>query len=554
MPTSPKIETEASGDQSSPPARGRARPIFAIFEGGGAKGVAHVGALQAAQDNGLEIVGVAGASAGALVAVMVAIGLEAGDIMSADDRDDHILARLGTTPTALLGLSEWAAFERLLRHGRRAAYTGAAVGAMLNFLLAPRIMLTVARGVRRLGHFSSDTIRIFINQVIRDRLTVIAREAGLDWDVPDQVTFADLARGWPTVIPLKIVATDVDRGRLEIFEAGVTPQVVVAEAAAASIAIPLLFRPAAIPSFRPGRFADGELVANLPVWTFAEEKLGYEREHPGDPPVPIVGFDLGIAAATGEDQIDVRGGVIAYAQALASAALQGSQATASRFLDDVSIVPVDATLGLLDFEASWEAYRDAREAGRRSAARHFRFMLSVKPDRVRRELSSIRDSALRAIDEQRRRRGALAVRQLRVGLIRPYGQASLRVVESLGMDADADDRLILDRRGPGAAEAFRSRGLRVLRLDDPVRDVSFMTKYERALLRPTVAAALYIPIFADPEAWALDEAERPEPAGILTLDSDTPLAADFQDDDLVSLLVTMSAVLYEAVGSEVNIG
>ena len=40
------------------------RPIFAIFEGGGAKGIAHVGAYAAADEMGLEFVGVAGASAG----------------------------------------------------------------------------------------------------------------------------------------------------------------------------------------------------------------------------------------------------------------------------------------------------------------------------------------------------------------------------------------------------------------------------------------------------------------------------------------------------------
>lgn len=543
--------TKTPLDRGDPPSP--KRPIFAIFEGGGAKGVAHVGALRAAEDNGLEIVGVAGASAGALVAVMVAIGLEADDIMSATDPDDHILERFGTTPTALLGLSEWAGFRRLLRHGRGAAYTGAALGLILNFLLAPRIMLALVRDVRRLGHFSSDTIRVFVNQVIRDRLTTIRDEAGLDWDIPAQPTFADLARGWPTVIPLKIVATDVDRGRLEIFEAGTTPNVVVAEAAAASIVIPLVFRPAAMPSFRPGRFADGGLVANLPVWTFSEEKLAYEREHAGVAPVPVVGFDLevspGPAGAEADDGGDGGdGGVIAYAGRLASAALQGSQATASRFLDDVSIVPVDATLGLLDFAASWEAYRDAREAGRRSADRHLRFMLGVKPDRVRAELSAIRDAALSSINDRRRRRGEPAVDQLRIGLVRPYGQRSLRVVESFGMEADADDRLILDRRGSGAAEAFRSRGLRVVRMNGDGDAPAFMTKYERALVRRGVAAALHIPIFADPHAWALDEADRPGPSGVLTLDSDAALAAGFEDDDLAGMLVTMSAILYEAVG------
>jgi predicted acylesterase/phospholipase RssA len=43
------------------------RPMFAIFEGGGARGVAHVGAMDAIAANYLEIIGVGGTSAGALV-------------------------------------------------------------------------------------------------------------------------------------------------------------------------------------------------------------------------------------------------------------------------------------------------------------------------------------------------------------------------------------------------------------------------------------------------------------------------------------------------------
>src|SRR5690242_2331010 len=82
------------------------RPVFAVFEGGGAKGIAHVGALQALQDNKFEVIGVAGTSAGALVAVLAAIGLEASDIMSATDRDANILTRMGSSPTKLLGERE----------------------------------------------------------------------------------------------------------------------------------------------------------------------------------------------------------------------------------------------------------------------------------------------------------------------------------------------------------------------------------------------------------------------------------------------------------------
>lgn len=370
-------------------------------------------------------------------------------------------------------------------------------------------------------------------------------------DIPDQVTFGTLGQGWPTVIPLKIVVTDVDQGSVEVFDSDSTPKVVVAEAVAASIAIPLVFRPAQIPSFRSGRFADGGLVANFPVWTVAEEKLAYEREHYTDAPVPIVGFSLRGEADQPPPQTR-----LAYLEQLGSAALQGSQGAAARFLDDVAVMPLETTLTLLDFDKGWAAYRDAHEAGRASADRHLRFKLEVKPDRIRQELGAVRDQALALINAQRRGRGEVDVEQMRVNLITPWGQRSLRVVESLHMEADADDRLLLDRRGRGAAETFRDRGLRVFRLGSEFerRELEFMTKHERALVRGSVQAVVCVPIFADPTAWGLDESERPAPAGVLAMDSDAPLADDFRGDDVQNMLVDQSAVLYGALSLEIDNG
>lgn len=526
-----------------------ARPIFAIFEGGGAKGIAHVGALKAVEDNRLEIVGVAGTSAGALIATLVAIGLEADDIMAAESAGANILSRYATSPVALLSRKDWRRFQRLLRHGRRTLITGGIVGPIANFLLAPRVMTSVAVAAWRRGHFSTANIATFVNQVIRDRLVEIRERSGLEREIPDTITFGVLGDDWPTVLPLKIVATDVDRGSLEVFDAIDTPDVVVAEAVAASIAIPVVFRPALIPSFRPGRFADGGLVANLPIWAVAEDKLAYERKHFDGSPVPIVGFRL-----SAERDGTARDTLLGYVRKLGSAALQGSQGAATRFLDDVAIVPLTTTLTLLELDKGWETYRKAREAGRASADRHLRFTLEVKPDRIRTELSAVRDQALAIVNRLRTARGDDEVGQMRVNLITPFGRHSLRVVESVHMDADADDRLLLDRRGRGAAEAFREKGLRVFQLGPEFerRDREFMTKHEAALVRASVRATVCVPIFADPTAWGLDELERPIPAGVLTVDSDHPLADDFQDHDVQSMLVDQSAVLYGALSLEIG--
>lgn len=530
------------------------RPIFAIFEGGGAKGVAHIGALQAIQDNRLDIIGAAGTSAGALIAVMAAIGLEAGDIMSADDVNANILTRNGESPVSLLGAKAWKQFERLQTQALRVLFPSALAGGVAAFLAAPRATVTAVRLFRRLGHFSADPIAAFIDRVIRARLELIRQEAVLDREIPERITFGVLADNWPTVVPLKIVVTDVDNGTLVILDAQRTPDVIVAEAVAASISIPLVFKPATIPSFRSGRFADGGLVSNLPIWGFSEEKLGYERQHFGQSPVPIVGFTL--AAPEEDGNTKKPGGFLPYLRRLIYAALQGSQGAANSFLDDVILVKLETPLGMLEFDSTWDTYRDAREAGRASADERLRYTLEVKPDRVRRELEKLRDDTLRMINERRRVARKGAVDQLRINLIRPFGAHSLRVMESLNMQADADDRLVLDRRGRGAAEAFRDRGLRVFRLGSAYEDRGreFMTKYERALVRDTVRAVICVPIFQDLNVWDSDEAQRPEPSGILAIDSDEPLAAEFKDPDLMNMLVAQSAILYAAVSTELENG
>lgn len=541
-------------DTDSEPPNVAKRPIYAVFEGGGAKGTAHIGALQAVEDNGLDIIGVAGTSAGALIAVLAAVGLESSDIMSATDPTDNLLARSQKSPVDLLGKSGWKRLQQLLRGGPKLAKWIAFCGGILSFPFAPRSIWTAIAVYRRLGHFTTSEIQEFINLVIRDRLKRINEEAGLGWEVPEIIRFRDLALEWPTVVPLKIIVTDVDRGRLEILDAESAPDVVVAEAVAASISIPLAFEPAAIPSFREGRFADGGLVSNLPIWAFSEEKLCYEREHFLRPPVPIVGFSLRGTSEDSEEQRD--NGFASYVMRLVSAALQGSQETAHRFLDDVLIVPLRTDLKFLDFDVKWETFRDAREQGRKSADRNLRFALAIKPDRIRTELVSLRDAVLEVINKRRRKFHKAKISQLRVNLIRPFGLRSLRVMESLNMETDADDRLLLDRRGSVAAEAFRSRGLRVFWLKQGFEDQTneFMTKYERAMVRTTVRSVACVPIFEDLDAWDLDEPDRPEPSGVLAVDSDKALASYFDNHEIRDMLVKQSAVLYEAVSAEMDDG
>jgi predicted acylesterase/phospholipase RssA len=522
------------------------RPIFAIFEGGGAKGISHIGALRAIEENGLTVIGVGGTSAGALVATLAAIGLEADDIMSATDKGANLLARAGLTPPELLGLKDWQELERLRRHGKLTVKVFFLAGVVGAFLFGPRTTSGLVRILRNRGHLRTDEIRDFINETVRKRLVFIREEAGLAVEVPERVRFRDLNDELlPTVVPLKIVVTDVDGGDLVIFDRHATPDVEVGEAVAASIAIPLVFYPAKIPSFRAdGEFADGGLVANLPTWIFSEEKLAYEREHYSAPPVPIIGFTLRESAKAAPKR-----DIASHLVALAQTALESSQGVSQKFLEDLVVVRLKAPLTLLEFDAPWTKLRDCYEAGRTSADEQLRLALQAKPDRVKAELERTHQDVLDHMNKGRATAGLPGVRHLRANLAQPFGDLSLRITHGFNMADDADDRLLLDHRGRGAAQAFRERDMVVIKIggvdDDP--DHEFMTKYERALVRGSVKSLMAAPIFEDPDAWSLPPTQRPPPAGVLSLDSDEDLDFDLKDNDLYGLLAKQSAVFFAAL-------
>jgi len=81
--------------------------VYAVFQGGGAKGITHIGGLSAVNERGLFIVGAAGASAGAIIAALVAVGYGGDELFDAPARTDLLHSKYGKVPTQLLGEGEW---------------------------------------------------------------------------------------------------------------------------------------------------------------------------------------------------------------------------------------------------------------------------------------------------------------------------------------------------------------------------------------------------------------------------------------------------------------
>lgn len=200
--------------------------IIGVFKGGGAKGALYAGACEAVRDRGLTFSQVAGSSAGAITAAMLACG---------------------ATP----------------RHLREFEATG-------------RSLLAIPPGVRAAlnlhnsgGVLSFEDLRKWLTECLTSLF-----EVELDGHPASDAgpTFAELEAAGG--IPLYIACADLNWRAPVVFSASLTPDLPVALAAAASSAIPMMFETPrlSLPEAEGGiPVIDGGVMANLPLFVFADQ-------------------------------------------------------------------------------------------------------------------------------------------------------------------------------------------------------------------------------------------------------------------------------------------
>ena len=228
--------------------------VHGVFEGGGATGLLYVGALEGVLKRGLWFSAVAGSSAGAITAAMVAAGMQPEEMRAAMSGGLEAMA----LPTTWNGL-------------RR-----------------------VGRGT---GFLDQQGVRTWLRDVLRER----CQRAGVALG-GNSPTFAELFE--MTEIDLYVVAVDLRAGHVMVFSPTLTPECVVADAVTASSTIPVAFEPSVFATSgedgQGGRgevsvrlVADGGIAANFPVFVFHD--AGF-REYAGlgrrPEETPVVGFIL----------------------------------------------------------------------------------------------------------------------------------------------------------------------------------------------------------------------------------------------------------------------
>ncbi|BAF59170.1 predicted esterase [Pelotomaculum thermopropionicum SI] len=219
----------------------------AIFEGGGVKAFGMLGALYEAERRGYTWVNVAGTSAGAIIASLVAAGYTAGKIKELvwelDFRQFKDKGWLGRIPYIGPALSLW--FENGL-------YEGGFLAGWLREKLA-------ARGVHT---FKDLVLKEFENDPrCRYRLTVIA---------------TDVSQRKLLKLPHDIKNYNIKPDDLEVYKA-----------VRMSASLPFFYKPYKLMFFSPEKqksysyIIDGGVLSNFPVWLFDGD---------GVPPWPTFGF------------------------------------------------------------------------------------------------------------------------------------------------------------------------------------------------------------------------------------------------------------------------
>lgn len=196
----------------------------AVFQGGGCKAIAYIGAYEYAYSRGVFFTELAGTSAGAIIAAFIAAG---------------------ATPDQLIDLVKKTNFTDFVT---KSIAPSLIEKIILNKLGVKSKGLSLHRNVtNNLGLYSLDVLENFIEE----QLQCFTKKQ-------HEIRFIDL-------IPnLHVVSVDLYTHTIKVWSKDKTPMERVAKAVCASCALPLFFIPI------DGRYIDGGVLCNLPNFIFAD--------------------------------------------------------------------------------------------------------------------------------------------------------------------------------------------------------------------------------------------------------------------------------------------
>ena len=504
---------------------------FGVFEGGGVRGYAHVGALKACEDRNIDLCGVAGTSIGAIVAALVAVGYESrelyaigedgseGGLFAVDVVKEFFEAREFKRLDRLLkAIGFLKSMGRVVKNSSDSMPGGKVVAQAfgqiwsfnrrlwtrrLTFATATAPLPSMAAGLFAVPHWpllnsawtksgvlDGTRFATWLNTRLAEKLGLPANAC---------VTFDDIE------MPLVFIAANLSQGRMTTFERATHGGTSVAEAAIASAAYPLVFKPRRL---NDEIYVDGGLVSNFPAWALDNARAIRETT------VPTFGFrvvDAPVEAKIWPAQGDPD--IIGVVRRIVTTAAFGRGDLESRRIDDLHPIQVETPIKATDFSRIAQERASLYEQGRQRL--HAYFASELGP----RDPAEMEEKLRRVFDIVRDVTGALG--PIRAYLIRPVDAVFARVVYSALLPGDADDALVLRLASASQTLCLARREPVLMRSPRPeaAQRRSPATKYLHALRPNRVTHVYCIPMFEDWAEWSkIDPQARAQPVAALCLD------------------------------------
>lgn len=498
--------------------------VFVAFAGGGAKALIHIGALRALEHRNVDFRGVAGTSAGALVATLKAAGFTADQLVNADSKRTLISYLEVIDPkirraTDLFGPGGWIKIRSLRFSVKNLLLSASIVGAvavLVPFMAgwqATRlhwvIGIAIVVSLSALGFLSVKSVLGGLADLerLKSALGVLLQQKVFPDEPGRIVRMRDFGiDGRPT---LKIVSANLSRGRLHLFSPDKTPDVAVTDAVAASVCLPVIF----VPQILDGDLhMDGGIVSNLPAWPFDEE-----REL--DPEATTIAVEI----ASRSERAELSR--YSWVRAFIRTGLFGSGELNLRVSGQAERLNLESSLDLLDFDLTIdEAIEEVRNAEKAASVRLDK-RLFRRPAIYRDACAVVQalvDDVLETLDlaSPMATRVAIAVPD------RDY-RRSLRLSYSIGYDGSADEGMLIPIQGSvsGAAWVERVSRFEVAPLVPELNFPGLANRRRRNLVPSALQWILCVPIF-DPATNT--------PRLVVQIDGDEVLASTDEVADAIT--------------------
>lgn len=473
---------------------------YAILDGGGVKGAALAGCLKAAEEQGIEFEGFGGSSAGALIATLAAVGFSA----------DELRAILNET-----------SFKVFLDDGGIAlARLQAIPGRIRNPFSFWSDYKFIRKAMASLGLYPGLPLRQFLLKKIGEKVPALHNNT----DVSFQQLKDQGCR------PLKIVATDLGTREPIVYSAagGTERHGSVLDAVRASTSYPFVFQPVKLDN---RYFVDGGLCSSLPVHLFESERA--------EKPLPIIAFDLV------QRTVDRTGsyGFGDFCSDMLASALESADFLLRTVVRNVHHVRVQVPENVDTLEFSLDSNKTEALFNAGMAATHSYFARVVPQwAQAQNEVELLQarvgvsnelvTPVLEAIGLEFERQ--TRSRSVRVSVTLPTGRGTRIVTYQFGMDLDPDIDLELGVEAGCSGRAWTTK--RPVAADLLAAQGSFesewgLTREQQNKVRADRQSMMSFPVFDLTDPLGATSVDQLRLLGIMSIDSETPLADTGWVDD-----------------------